>query len=104
MTKSQIELRAFPRLSCSRPARLLFPELEEEGQVVDVSAGGCKFMPFQLETLAAWRMPPGLPVRVLIGGQDVAATVAWATPNYSAIGCHFTETIDPHRLAAMLDG
>jgi hypothetical protein len=96
------ELRAFPRLSCGRPARLLFPEMEEGGQVVDISAGGSKFMPFQLETLAAWGMPPGLPIKVAIGSSIIPATIAWATPNYSAVGCRFDAPLSPAHLAAVL--
>jgi hypothetical protein len=95
-------LRAFPRLSCGRPSRLVFPDMEEVGQLVDISQGGGKFMPFQLEVLATWGMPPGLPIKVEVGGLLIAATIAWATPNYSAIGCRFDDPLAPERLAAAL--
>lgn len=95
-------LRAFPRLSCGHPARIIFPDMEEVGQVVDVSAGGSKFMPFHLDVLAAWGMPPGLPVKVEIGGTLITATIMWATPNYSAVGCRFDAPLSPELLSAIL--
>lgn len=103
MTTKTFKLRAFPRLSCGRPARLVFPDMEEVGQVVDVSAGGSKFMPFHLEVLAAWGMPPGISVKVEIGATLIPASIVWATPNYSAIGCRFDNPLAPEQLAAILD-
>jgi hypothetical protein len=76
--------------------------MEEVGQVVDISSGGSKFMPFQLEMLAAWGMPPGLPIKVAIGGSIISATIAWATPNYSAVGCRFDAPLSQDHLAAVL--
>lgn len=96
-------LRAFPRLSCGRPARLIFPDMEEAGQIVDASAGGAKFMPFQLEVLAAWGMPPGLPIKLEMGGKIIPATIAWATPNFSALGCRFDTPLSPDHLSAILN-
>ena len=45
------ELRAFPRFACSTPARLVAGDIDEDGQVIDLSREGCKMLPFRLAPL-----------------------------------------------------
>lgn len=85
----QSELRAFPRFSCSTPARIVAGEVEEEGQVIDMSQGGCKMLPYRLHLLKESRLEVGTTVALHLGGLLVEAKVVWATPNYSALGCQF---------------
>ena len=85
------ELRAFPRFACSTPARLVAGDIDEDGQVIDLSREGCKMLPFRLAPLIEAGLMAGAMVILHIGGSARGATLAWATPNRSALGCRFTE-------------
>jgi hypothetical protein len=95
------ELRAFPRLSCGRPARLELAGMVEDCQVIDLSQGGCKVMPMSLDRVGHLDLHPGQPVKVSVGGLDLDATLAWATPNVSALGCAFVALLDGAVLEAL---
>ena len=97
------ELRAFPRLACSTPARLVAGALEEDGQVIDVSQGGCKMLPFRLAPLVEADLAAGATVVLDINGSRHAAVLAWATPNRSALGCRFVEPCSDADLRRMMD-
>lgn len=88
------ELRAFPRLSCATPAQLQIGEaVEQAGQVIDVSSGGCKVLPSRLAPLVEQEFPPGTAITVTVAGFSVTGVLVWATPNFSALGCAFHEAI-----------
>ncbi|MBI5162463.1 MAG: PilZ domain-containing protein [Magnetospirillum sp.] len=93
MTVHRSELRAYPRLSCALPARFLLEDgsgdLCGEGQVMDLSPGGCKLLPAQLGPLVDRNVACGTPVTVRLNGAVVEGIIAWTTPNFSAIGCRF---------------
>jgi hypothetical protein len=89
MAITRSEHRAFPRFACSVKVRFTVGDVEGEGQLIDVSSGGCKLLPFELESLMAADMMPGTALMIAAGNAMVAATTAWMTPNFSALGCTF---------------
>lgn len=87
------ELRAFPRLSCGWPAVAVVAGLETEGQVIDVSQGGCKLLPSRLEPLVENGIQAGAAVLVTVEGVSFPGRLVWATPNFSALGCAFDQPV-----------
>lgn len=96
------ELRAFPRLACGRPGSMELAGVVEDCQVVDLSQGGCKVMPMALTHLAGLDLRPGTEIRLSVGGHQLAARLAWSTPNMSALGCAFLEPLVPAVLDALV--
>jgi hypothetical protein len=83
------ELRAFPRLSCAIAAKLHIGPLTMDAQMVDISRGGCKVMPVEITEIHRERPQVGEQVAVAIDAGVYIGSMAWATPNYSALGCKF---------------
>lgn len=101
MAIRRTELRAFPRLSCAKPATLLIEGLQLAGQLLDVSLGGCKALPSKLEHLVEMNLQPGAKICLDVEGYRLDGRVVWATPNYSALGCSFDQMIS-HTLLSRL--
>lgn len=93
MAIRRTELRAFPRLSCGRPAWSQIDDLAGAAQVIDLSQGGCKLLPQSLEPFVANNVQPGAVIIVELAGVVLRGRLKWATPNYSALGCAFDELI-----------
>jgi hypothetical protein len=87
-------VRAFPRLSWTLPATLVWGDTIEPAQIGDISQGGCKVMPLALTTILSLDIRPGMRLEMGINGHRIAATIRWATANYSALGCAFDEPLD----------
>lgn len=98
------ELRAFPRFECSIPARLGAADLDEEGQVIDMSRNGCKWLPYSVERLVSRRWMPGDPLTLTLGGRILAGSLVWATPNASALGCQFVATLSEGEMRLIIPG
>ena len=92
MTYERSELRAFPRLSCGQPARIRIDRTTHDGQIIDLSRGGCKFLPFRLGELVAGEYGPGTAMILISPAGEHPVKLRWATPNYSALGCAFDGT------------
>lgn len=99
---STASIRPFPPLSVGRRAKILFPDLVEEGQMVDVLHGGLRFMPFSVEDLSLWGIPSRSPVSIEAAGLRIDAIVEWATPNCSAVGCRFLSPLSDGELEALV--
>lgn len=94
MSFERSELRAFPRLSCGAPAHIQIAGQRFDGQIIDISAGGCKFLPAQLAGLVAGGYRPGTGMTLIDLHGEHQVTLRWATPNYSALGCAFAPSLD----------
>jgi hypothetical protein len=75
-------------LSHAIPAHLQVNEVDEDGQILDLDATGCKVLPAHLEELLDSDILHSA-ITLVIGEELVQGRVVWATPNYSALGCTF---------------
>jgi hypothetical protein len=73
-----------------------------EGQIIDISQGGCKILPFHLEPLIENQIDKGAEILLSLGALSASAMLIWATPNRSALGCSFAEPLPELTLASLM--
>ncbi len=98
------ELRAFPRFAAGVLAQFHVAGCADDGQVMDVSRGGCKLLPFRLEPLVLLEPPHQSPLLLIIQSMEITARLAWSTPNYSALGCQFDQILTDDQLQTITAG
>jgi PilZ domain len=102
MAGSFTEARVHPRHMCSIPARMRVADLIVDGEIVDISHGGTKFLPSATAEFFLDEPHRGAEMDLTIAGRALFATIAWISPNFGAIGCAFDGPLSVEDFDAVL--
>ena len=96
------EARSYPRRLCSISGRIRIGDLQVDGEAVDISRGGVKFLPGATGEFFTDKPAQGVEFDLTLAGVTFFGNVAWMSPSFAALGCSFDKAMSEDDLTELL--